>query len=60
MSRPVGVVVGGGISGLAAARTLASSGRDVVVLEAAPTVGGKLRVASVADVPIDVGAEAML
>ncbi len=30
------VVVGGGYAGLAAARTLAAAGRDVVVLEAAP------------------------
>ena len=39
------VVVGGGISGLAAAWYGAAAGLDVLVLEAAPAVGGKLRVA---------------
>lgn len=53
-------VVGGGISGLAAAWTLAGAGADVVVLEAAPRIGGKLQAARVAGVPVDVGAEAML
>ncbi|HZZ96627.1 MAG TPA: protoporphyrinogen oxidase [Jatrophihabitantaceae bacterium] len=53
-------VIGGGISGLAAAWTLSGHGHDVVVLEAAPVIGGKLRVAPVAGVPVDVGAEAML
>nr|MDQ6937808.1 protoporphyrinogen oxidase [Actinomycetota bacterium] len=56
------VVIGGGIAGLAAAQRL---GRDrpeleVLVLEAASTVGGKLRVAELAGHPIDVGAEALL
>jgi oxygen-dependent protoporphyrinogen oxidase len=54
------VVVGGGISGLAAAWTLAGAGADVVVLEAGPLIGGKLQVATVGGVPVDVGAEAML
>jgi oxygen-dependent protoporphyrinogen oxidase len=54
------VVVGGGIAGLAAARELATRGDDVLVLEASPQVGGKLRLAEVAGVTVDVGAEAML
>lgn len=56
------VVVGGGIAGLAAAWELAERepSADVLVLEAAPSVGGKLQVAEVAGVAVDVGAEAML
>jgi oxygen-dependent protoporphyrinogen oxidase len=56
------VVVGGGISGLSAAWRIAEYAVDaeVVVLEAADAVGGKLRVASVAGIPVDVGAEAVL
>jgi oxygen-dependent protoporphyrinogen oxidase len=54
------VVVGGGISGLAAARFLTEAGQDVVVLEASPEVGGKLKVGSVAGVDIDLGAESVL
>ncbi|MGH8862686.1 MAG: FAD-dependent oxidoreductase, partial [Jatrophihabitantaceae bacterium] len=53
-------VVGGGISGLTAAWTLAAAGAEVVVFESAPDAGGKLRAATVAGVPVDVGAEAML
>jgi protoporphyrinogen/coproporphyrinogen III oxidase len=54
------LVVGGGISGLAAAWEAASAGFDVTVLEASPAVGGKLRVEEVAGIPVDVGAEALL
>jgi oxygen-dependent protoporphyrinogen oxidase len=54
------VVVGGGISGLAAGWYAAAAGLDVLVLEAAPAVGGKLQVAPLAGVPVDVGAEALL
>jgi len=54
------VVVGGGIAGLVAARGLAATGRDVLLLEASPQVGGKLRSAEVAGLTVDVGAEAML
>jgi oxygen-dependent protoporphyrinogen oxidase len=54
-------VVGGGISGLAAAYELAGDpSYDVTVLEGAPEVGGKLRLGEVAGVTVDVGAEAML
>ncbi len=59
MKRDV-VVVGGGVAGLVAARELAALGRDVVLLEGAPQVGGKLRSAEVAGLTVDVGAEAML
>jgi oxygen-dependent protoporphyrinogen oxidase len=54
------VVVGGGISGLAAAWFAADAGYRVTVLDAAPRVGGKLRVEEVGGVPVDVGAEALL
>jgi oxygen-dependent protoporphyrinogen oxidase len=54
------VVVGAGVGGLTAARDLVRAGRDVLVLEGSPDVGGKLRRASVAGVVVDVGAEAML
>ncbi|KRF36893.1 protoporphyrinogen oxidase [Nocardioides sp. Soil805] len=54
------VVVGAGIGGLTAARDLAAAGREVLVLEGSPEVGGKLRRESVGGVVVDVGAEAML
>jgi oxygen-dependent protoporphyrinogen oxidase len=54
------VVVGGGVAGLVAARVLAATGRDVLLLEGSPQVGGKLRSAEVAGLTVDVGAEAML
>ncbi|GAB2464059.1 protoporphyrinogen oxidase [Jatrophihabitans fulvus] len=60
MSRPDLVVVGGGVAGLAAAWFAAEAGLDVTVLEAAPQVGGKLQLAEVGGVSVDVGAEAML
>lgn len=54
------MVVGGGIAGLTAAHDLAASGHEVLLLEASPEVGGKLRRRTVAGVAVDVGAEAML
>ena len=59
MKREV-VVVGGGVAGLVAARELAATGRDVLLLEGSAQVGGKLRTAQVAGLAVDVGAEAML
>jgi oxygen-dependent protoporphyrinogen oxidase len=64
MGRRSVAVVGGGISGLAAAWELVRSGGpegvDVTLLEGSDRVGGKLRLADVAGVPVDVGAESVL
>lgn len=54
------VVIGGGVAGLVAARDLAATGRDVLLLEGSPLPGGKLRSAEIAGLTVDVGAEAML
>ncbi len=56
------MVVGGGVAGLAAAVRIARRRPDleVLVLEAAPAVGGKLRRIELAGSWVDVGAEAML
>jgi protoporphyrinogen/coproporphyrinogen III oxidase len=53
-------VVGAGVAGLTAARDLTDAGHEVVVLEGADEVGGKLRRRAVGGVVVDVGAEAML
>lgn len=55
-------VVGAGIAGLAAGAAVrrAAPDVDVVVLESSPSVGGKLELAEVGGVRVDVGAEAML
>lgn len=64
--RPHVVVVGAGITGLAAAHALASAvpgegrGVRVTMLEGGRTVGGKLRLGEVAGVQVDLGAEAIL
>ncbi|GIJ51875.1 protoporphyrinogen oxidase [Virgisporangium aliadipatigenens] len=53
------VVVGGGISGLAAAHRVAEAGADVLVVEQSPAPGGKLRtVALPSGDPVETGAEA--
>jgi oxygen-dependent protoporphyrinogen oxidase len=58
--RPAVVVIGGGISGLAAAYFLRQHGLAVTVLEGSPAVGGKLSVSEVAGVAVDEGAESLL
>ena len=56
------VIVGGGIAGLTAALAVRSHLPDaeIIVLEGSAQAGGKLRVDSVAGIPVDVGAEAIL
>jgi len=59
-ARPHVVIVGGGISGLAAAFSLRDEPVRVTVLEGSPRLGGKLSVSEVAGVAVDEGAEALL
>ncbi|MBQ0864105.1 protoporphyrinogen oxidase [Streptomyces sp. A73] len=55
------LVIGGGISGLAAAHQLLASGVRVTLLEATDRLGGKLRAGSIAGTAaVDLGAESML
>jgi protoporphyrinogen/coproporphyrinogen III oxidase len=54
------VVIGGGISGLAAAYDLARGGARVTLLEASRRLGGKLLADEIAGVPVDLGAESLL
>ncbi|MBW1600698.1 protoporphyrinogen oxidase [Streptomyces sp. JJ66] len=57
------IVIGGGISGLAAAHRLLSRGGPsarVTVLEAASRLGGKLYAGELAGTAVDLGAESML
>ncbi|WP_332662811.1 protoporphyrinogen oxidase [Aeromicrobium sp.] len=53
-------VVGGGMSGLAAAYELGAGGAEVIVLEGSDRLGGKLKLGSVGDLTLDLGAESML
>src|SRR5580693_1728733 len=53
-------IVGGGVSGLAAAFLLKDAGLDVTVLEGSPRLGGKLAVSEVAGIAVDAGAESLL
>jgi hypothetical protein len=51
------VVVGAGMAGLAAAGSLRSAGRDVVVLEKSRGLGGRAATRRFDDVPVDFGAQ---
>ncbi|WP_313357577.1 FAD-dependent oxidoreductase, partial [Corynebacterium variabile] len=56
-------MIGGGVSGLTAARTLRrqlGADADILVLEAYDRLGGKLKTVDFADGPVDMGAEAFL
>jgi len=59
-AQPHVVIVGGGISGLAAAFFLRDAAVRVTVLEGSPRLGGKLSVSEIAGVAVDEGAEALL
>jgi oxygen-dependent protoporphyrinogen oxidase len=52
-------VIGGGITGLVAARSLADRGCQVTVFDAADRLGGQVRTVEVAGHLVDVGAEAL-
>ena len=52
-------VIGGGISGLAAAKYLIAAGADVTVFDADARLGGQLHAVEVAGHQVDVGAESM-
>ena len=54
------VVVGGGISGLAAARRLSAAGLSVLLLEGSPRLGGKVAAVRLGDLRVDGGAESVL
>ena len=51
------VVIGAGMAGLTAARTLAEAGRRVTVLEAAPRIGGRIFTTRAGEEIIELGAE---
>lgn len=52
-------VVGGGVSGLVAARELWRHGFEVTLFEATDRLGGQIRTEQIAGLPVDVGAEAL-
>ena len=57
ISRPDVLILGAGMAGLTAARTLAQQGRKVLILEAQPRIGGRILTHRIGDLPIELGAE---
>lgn len=57
-SRTVIGIVGGGLAGLVAARSLARQGHEVEIFEGATALGGMIAAADVGGVSVDIGAEA--
>jgi oxygen-dependent protoporphyrinogen oxidase len=58
-NRPHVAVIGGGISGLVAARAVARAGMQVTVVEAGSALGGQIRTVDFAGSRVEVGAEAL-
>ena len=52
---PPVLVLGGGFAGLAAARELSAAGRETLVLEAGPVVGGLSRTETFGEFRFDLG-----
>ena len=52
-------VIGGGVTGLVAARRLAGAGHDVTLFEAGARLGGQVRTVEMLGQPVDVGAESL-
>lgn len=57
--QPVAAVVGGGVTGLTAARRLAQEGMRVILLEGDDRLGGQVHTLDLAGRRVDVGAEAL-
>lgn len=60
MTAPSVAVVGGGITGLAAAWELLAGGAEVTLYEAGSRLGGRILTADVAGRPVDLGPDALL
>lgn len=54
------IVIGAGLSGLAAARTLQRAGREVTVLEQSPEIGGRVKTTEIDGYRIDQGFQVLL